>query len=222
MNMDLAFASLGKRALTGSLIALASLSAGCTPEYISRSFVRAETVASPSDVQQQLYFQPGSSQLVSGEAARLQQRLRSLLLRPDDDVVISLATTGSDVLDAQRAATMRHAVGSTPARVRFLAQAGFSVPEAYPDVALVQVLRYGRVLVLCPASNGDFTDDRFGWDRLMLGCQNAVNIANQANDARDLTAPNQLSPVGGAAADIAAVERFRAGKVTNPNMVALP
>jgi type IV pilus biogenesis protein CpaD/CtpE len=56
----------------------------------------------------------------------------------------------------------------------------------------------------------------------MLGCQNAVNIANQANDARDLTAPNQLSPVGGAAADIAAVERFRAGKVTNPNMVALP
>lgn len=221
--MDLAFASLRKHALTGSLcIALASLTTGCTTEYISRSFVRAETVASPSDVQQELYFQPGSSQLVAGEAARLQQRLRALLLRPDDDIVISLASTGSDVLDAQRAATMRRAVGSTPARVRFQTQAGFSVPEAYPEVALVQVLRYGRVLVLCPASKGDFTDERFGWDRLMLGCHNAVNIASQTNDARDLTAPNELSVVGGSAPDIAAVERYRAGKVIDPNMVALP
>jgi type IV pilus biogenesis protein CpaD/CtpE len=111
-------------------------------------------------------------------------------------------------------------VAPAPARVRIVQRPGWTLRDPYPDAALVQVIRYGRVNVRCQTPNGDFVDERFGRSELMMGCANALNIASQAAQPRDLTAPGTLSGAG-SSADIMAVENYRSGTVPRSTVDSL-
>jgi type IV pilus biogenesis protein CpaD/CtpE len=204
----------------GRMLALAlALTVGACVEYQPTSLL-SRYDAVPSEVQHDLYFVPGSPELARGEVERLHGVLRSLVLRPEDDILVNLASTGSEVLDQRRVVTARRAVAPAPARVRIVARPGWTARDRFPDVALVQVLRYGRVAVHCQTQNGDFVDERFGRSELMMGCANALNIASQTVEPRDLTAPGTLSAAG-SAADIRAVEAYREGNVAQATIDSL-
>lgn len=200
--------------LPGALAATvaAALVAGCAAQPIG-TFDRAATTSEASQAQTDLYFRPGETALLPGEADRVNRLLRSLLLRPDDDVILTFGSTGSDVLDARRIAEARRALATRPARLRIVAPIGFARAPDQPDIALVQVKRYDQVLVTCPGSG------RTNENRALLtpvpveGCANAVNVAIMAADARDLTAPRRLEG-SDAFTSALAVERYRVGDVT--------
>lgn len=168
--------------------------------------------AAPAEVQSDLYFQAGSPSLAPGEAARLKQLLTALLLRPDDDILITIPATGSDVLDQRREAVARSAASGTPARIRIIARPGFSLAEPYPDAAFVQVQRYSMIRVECPGAGMDFADTFMNTDELEIGCNNALNRASMVATARDLTDPQRLNE-SAAHADIRAAQRYRSGTV---------
>ncbi len=198
----------------GALVLAAFALAGCV-DNLPGSYTQAEYQADPSQLQHDIYFQPGSAKLANGERERLNTALRNLLLRPDDDILVHLASTGSEVLDAQRVATARSAVSGTRARVRIVAPSGFNLVDPYPDVGLVQVMRYSRVIVKCPNQGADFNDDAFRRSELLMGCVNAANIANMADEKRDLTAPGEMEGTD-RFTGLAAVERYREDRVKQP------
>lgn len=167
--------------------------------------------ADANQAQHDVYFQSGAATLVSGEEARLWQFLTALALRSDDDVMIRVAATGSDVLDRQRLQVISRAASGTPARVRLQYPGGFSSREARPDSALVIAMRYDRVVVDCAhgallSAPGAPDPERYA------GCSNSVNIAHMAADARDLTAPRVGGPVSSTTA-IGAVRRHNEGQI---------
>ncbi|MCB1354187.1 MAG: hypothetical protein KDK03_15780 [Rhodobacteraceae bacterium] len=200
------------RQASGVLAALACAAAlaGCT--YQPGNHMMAEYRADPSEVQQDLFFQPGRPELARGEGARLDSTLRSLVLRPSDDVIVNMPSSGSEVIDQRRVGIVRKTLSWTPARVLVVARPGFTLASHNPDTALVQVMRYGRVRVLCPSNGVDFTDDAFNRNALDIGCSNALNRAGMVAEARDLTMPEELDQ-GGASAAIRAVETERRGRV---------
>lgn len=163
------------------------------------------------EAQQDVFFRPGAPDLLPGEAARMNGFLQSLALRPQDDVIVTLGETGSPVLDARRAQSMRRAIASGPARLRIVGPLGFGGFPDRPDVALVQARRYDRVLVECPpltVPGEDVAPDIVP----PMGCANAVNRATMAAEKRDLTAPRRLEGSDGQQA-VAAIERYRAGRI---------
>lgn len=213
-----------RTALAGLGVAAALLVSGCeqlgavnpNPPHPAGSYESAQFFANPSEVQTDMFFRPGSGHLAAGEASRIGRELRSLVLRPSDDIVVTLGGTGSEVLDARREATARHAVSGTPARIRIETRVGFPLAaRERRDVGLIQVKRYSTIRVVCPNQGQDFIDDRFGRDELLMGCTNAVNIANMVADPRDLTAPGSLRG-GDGVAEVGAVERYRADQVKQP------
>lgn len=175
--------------------------------------------AEPAEVQVDLYFQPGSPSLASGEASKVKNVLNSLLLGETDDILVNVPATGSDVLDARRMSAARKAVSGTPARIRIIKRPGFSLEQSAPDAALVQVQRYGYVRVLCPGSGMDFADS-LDWndDEINFGCTNARNRASMVSEARDLTDPERLNNAA-ANAEIRAAERYRTGRVKSTQLV---
>lgn len=205
-------------------VAAALVVSGCeaiAPPNPPGSYESAQYFANPSEVQTDMFFRPGSGHLAAGEASRISRELRSLLLRADDDIVVTLGLTGNEVIDASRKATAQRAVSGTPARIRIVSRVGF--PLASPerrDVGLIQVMRYSTVRVVCPNQGRDFIDDRFNRSELTMGCVNAVNIANMAADARDLTQPGRLRG-GDGIAEVGAVERYRADQVKEPGRVSV-
>jgi type IV pilus biogenesis protein CpaD/CtpE len=198
----------------GGLVVAALLGACTYPEDARMDAVYR---AAPSEVQMDLYFQSGSPSLAPGEAARLRQMLGSLVLRSDDDILITIPATGSEGLDQRRVSTARSAASGTPARIRIIARPGFSLAEPAPDAALVQVQRYGFVRVLCPASGTDFSDEIWNRDELGIGCNNALNRAAMAATARDLTDPERLGETA-SHSEIRAAQRYRSGEVVTETL----
>lgn len=198
-------------ASAGLAVTLA-LGACTTQNGPDHQFAGAEYRADPSAVQHNMFFQPGRAELARGESARMTSVLKSLVLRPSDDILVNMGSTGFETLDRQREAAAIRAVSGTPARIRLVARPGFPLAAPDNDVVLVQVNRYSQVRVICPSMGRDFNDSQFFRDQLTVGCTNAVNIANMAAEARDLTAPRQMQGSDGVAA-VQAVERYRAGRI---------
>jgi len=199
-----------RNALAAGAAALAL--AGCAAQPIG-SFDPAHVTSANSRAQQDVYFRPGAAGFLPGEAERMNAFLRALLLRPQDDVIVTLGSTGSDRLDAARLATMRKTIASQPARLRVIGPLGFARAPDRPDVAMVQAVRYDQVVVTCPGSGRTNENPALLTAIPVTGCANAANIATMAAEKRDLSAPRRLGgPDGGA--DVRAIERYRAGDVT--------
>lgn len=191
--------------------ALALALAGCQAQPIG-TYESARFAAEGAQAQRDVYFRPGAPSLLPGEAERVNALLRSLLLRPQDDVVMTFGATGSDALDARRIAEARRAIAVAPARLRIVRPLGFARAPERPDVLLVQAIRYDQVRVDCPpVARADENRPPYAATP-PLGCANAVNLAEMAAEKRDLTAPRAFDK-SDPTADVAAVGRYRAGAV---------
>jgi type IV pilus biogenesis protein CpaD/CtpE len=200
-----------RRLLAGAGLATLALTAGCNQQPIG-TFDPAEIVSQSSQAHHDLFFVPGAAGLAPGEAARVNAFLAGLQLRAEDDVVVRLGPTGSDRLDRQRIATAQHAIARGPARLRIVAPLGFARAPDRADVALVQVLRYDRVVVQCMGSGR--TDEMGVQQEIPItGCTNAANLAHMADSKRDLSAPRTFEGSDATSA-IAAIGRYREGRVT--------
>jgi type IV pilus biogenesis protein CpaD/CtpE len=193
--------------------AAAFLLAGCEAQPIG-TFDEAQVTSANAQAQVDLYFRPGTPHPLPGETERMNAFLRALLLRSQDDVIVTFGTTGSDRLDAARMAAVRQAIASDPARLRFVGPLGFGrAPGRNPDIVLVQAVRYDRVVVTCPGSGRTNENPALLTPIPVEGCANPVNIATMAADKRDLTAPRRLEG-SDAFTSVGAVERYRVGDVT--------
>jgi pilus biogenesis lipoprotein CpaD len=195
-----------------ALAALVAALAGCAAQPIG-TFDPPTVTRLGGEVQRDIYFRPGAASLLPGQAEEMNGLLRSLVLRPQDDVIVSFGSTGSDRLNAQRAAELRRTIASGPARLRIVGPLGFALAPDRPDVALLQVRRYDRALVTCQDSGRTLEDPALYSPIPLLGCANTANLAAQASELRDLTAPRRLEG-SDAIPSVRAVERYRAGEVT--------
>jgi len=207
-------ARISNRRLSGLACAglLAALAA-CTPEppFIPDSSYRT----GPSEMAFSLYFQQGSAQVRAGEAARIREILRDLGVRAGDDISVRIGVTGSETLDEGRLATAAAVVAGTPARVRIFGTDPSPLGTGTAHIAVVEVIRNGRIVVVCPTP----AIDSWERDRLLVdppvACANALNIANMAARPRDLVAPGSLRGSDGVTS-AAAVVRYRTDAVKEP------
>jgi type IV pilus biogenesis protein CpaD/CtpE len=189
---------------------LAIAVAGCTP---APPFIPDSSYETgPSRLGFSLYFRPGSSDLAGGEFTRVQELLRSMDLRTGDDIAVSIGVTGRVVLDEGRLVSASAAVAGTPARVRVFGTEPSPLGQGTSDIAVVEVVRNGRIRVVCPTP----AIDTWERDRLLVDppvlCANALNIANMAARPADLVAPRSLQGSEGVAS-VAAVDRYQNDQV---------
>lgn len=193
----------------------ALLLAGCAAQPVSRA-ADARFVAEAPQAQTDLFFLPASGHLARGETERIRGFVGRLGLRPTDDVVVDVPTTGSVALDAQRRAAARNAIGVVPARVRLLGRTGFpSATAPRSDVGFVQALRFDRLRVVCDNSGRTAEDLTYLTPLPPIGCANAINLAHMTSSVRDLTNPQALGPTP-AATSVSAVRRYQAGATLPP------
>jgi type IV pilus biogenesis protein CpaD/CtpE len=98
----------------------------------------------------------------------------------------------------------------TPARVRLVAVSSTLGSDMRADVARVEVVQYNRLLIRCPGNPAAAYEVTTPLPN--DGCSNAINLANQAEELRDLTAPRDFRGSDGVTA-VTAVERYRRGEV---------
>lgn len=195
----------------GAAFTLAALAlAGCMQQPITRP-VDPSFAAASTQAQTDLYFQPGSSRLASGEVERLRAFLGGLALRPSDDVIVDVPSSGVATVDVQRQSVARNAVGRVPARVRLAGRFGFATTEPRPDAGFVQVIRYDRISVDCENLGLSRNELLYSAPIPPMGCANAINLANMAAENRDLVAPQTLGDMD-AHSSVTAIERYRAGE----------
>jgi type IV pilus biogenesis protein CpaD/CtpE len=195
-------------------LASAALLAGCESMPVG-TFDRPNFVADAAQAQHDLYFVPGTAALASGEVQGLRSFLQALVLGPQDDVLLHVGRAETPVLNAQRMATLRDAMAATGtrARIRVISPPGFINSDSRPDVVLVQVQRYGRIVVECPSNSLD--QELTTPLPPLLGCSNGANRAYMAAEPRDLIAPRRMPPTTDGDMGANAVLRNREGKV-NP------
>jgi type IV pilus biogenesis protein CpaD/CtpE len=200
------------RPLRLALLALVSaLALAACEEQPVGSFRDPELVNTSSRARADLYFQPGSPALRSGEADRLRGFLSQQLITPETDILVHVGSTGSAVLDARRRGTLQATMPRTPARVRLVrfdeSELG---QDLRTDLAQVEVVQYDRLNIKCPgnpAASYELTTPLPN-----DGCSNVINLANEADELRDLTAPRDFHGSEGVTS-VGAVERHREGKV---------
>ncbi|MFO1143322.1 MAG: CpaD family pilus assembly lipoprotein [Amaricoccus sp.] len=194
----------------GTLALASALALTACEEQPVGSFKDAEFVNEGSRAKTDLYFQPGGSALRPGEAGRLHSFLSSQLLSPETDILIHVGSTGSPVLDARRRGTLKASMPRTPARVRLVRFDSELGQDLRTNVAQVEVVQYDRINILCPgnpAASYELTTPLPN-----QGCSNAINLALEADQIRDLTAPRDFHGSDGVTS-VGAVERLREGKV---------
>jgi type IV pilus biogenesis protein CpaD/CtpE len=143
----------------------------------------------------------------------MNQALRDLVLRPQDEVIVTFGSTGSETLDAQRIATLRGIIASNPARLSVIAPVTASTAAERPDIALLQVRLFKRILVTCPANGVPFDEEALNPQIREFGCASAINLAESAADKRDLSTPRELRG-SDAIQSVRAVETYRTQKIT--------
>lgn len=209
------------RRLPGLACAALAVLAGCATPSVTTTTEPAPFIArssfetGPSDIAFAMSFARGSTDLATGELLRMQDILRSMELRTGDDIAVRIAITGDVPLDEGRLVSAAAAVAGTPARVRVFGSPVTPLGGNRVDVALVEVVRYGRIRLICPTPAIDSWEvDRLAVDP-PVACTNALNIANMAANPRDLVTPR---PFGGvdATVSVAAVERYRTDQVKQP------
>lgn len=201
------------RALGATGLAVLAL-AGCQSQPVG-VMQSATFRAEPAQAQTDLYFQPGSGQLLRGESARLRTFLAALALRSTDDVLVDLPSTGSAAIDGQRRAALFAAIGPVPARVDVTGRRGFPLADPRADEIFVQVRRYDRLVVDCTGLGARADERAWHTPVPLIGCANAANRAGMAASLRDLTAPQDLSDAP-AQASVEAVGRYRRGETKPP------
>jgi hypothetical protein len=201
----------GFRAMLAAGAAAMSLS-GCVALPIG-TFDEATVTPGPVQVRQGFYFQNGEPLLLPGEAQRMNRILRELALRPQDEVILTFGATGSDELDYQRIAAMRGLIASNPARLSVIGPLEPAPAPDRPDVVLLQVRLFNRLLVTCPVNGVPIAEEGLNPQVPGYGCANAVNVAEMAAEKSDLIAPRQLKG-SDAVTSVRAVERYRMGDVT--------
>jgi type IV pilus biogenesis protein CpaD/CtpE len=143
----------------------------------------------------------------------MNQALRDIVLRPQDEVIVTFGSTGSETLDAQRIATLRGIIASNPARLSVIAPVTASTAAERPDIALLQVRLFKRILVTCPANGVPFDEEALNPQIREFGCASAINLAESAADKRDLSTPRELRG-SDAIQSVRAVETYRTQKIT--------
>lgn len=193
------------------LVLAAALALAACEEQPVGSFKDAEFVAAGARAQQSFYFTPGSPQLRPGEAERLRSFVAGQRLTEQTDIVLRVSHTGSPVLDARRRGAIRASLPRTPARVRLVAATDSELgADLRTDAAQVEVVQYDRLVVRCPGNPAA----RYELTTPLPndGCANALNLANMAEEVRDLTDPREFGGSDGVAA-AAAVGRYQDGEV---------
>lgn len=197
----------------GAAAALAALLlSGCVALPIG-TFDDATVTPGPVQVRQGFYFQHGAPLLLPGEAERMNRVLRELALRSQDEVILTFGATGSDDLDHQRIAAMQGIIASNPARLSVIGPLAEAPDPDRPDVVLLQVRLFNRLLVTCPVNGVPISEEALNPQVPGYGCANTVNVAEMAAKKGDLTAPRRLTGSDGVTS-VRAVERYRAGEVT--------
>lgn len=195
----------------GAAITLTALAlAGCMQQPIGRPVEPTFSSAS-TRAQTDLFFQPGGSNLAAGEVERLRAFLKGLALKPSDDVIVDVPSSGSPTVDVKRLSVARNAVGRVPARVKLAGRTGFATTQARPDAGFVQVVRYDRLKVDCKNLGLSRNELLYSAPIPPMGCANAINLANMAAENRDLVAPTTLGQMD-AQSSVSAIERYRAGE----------
>jgi pilus biogenesis lipoprotein CpaD len=209
-----------ERHISGNLFRLGALGlsafalAACMDQPISAP-VHPEYYAASPQAQTDLNFQAGSSRLASGEVSKVRRFLAGQGLKPSDDIIVDVPSSGSPVVDNQRMKAARNAVGSVPARVRLSGGRGYSSSELSPDAGFVQVIRYDRLAVDCKWNGLTEFDQFYRAPIPPIGCANAKNLANMVADNRDLVAPRVLQPMD-AASSVSSLERYQSGTTKPP------
>lgn len=199
---------------TGLAVTALALLAGCADQPVA-SFESPKYLAEAAQAQTDVYFQPGSARFAAGEVQRLRTMLKAQVLRPTDDVLVYVPSSGNARIDAERGGAARSAVGAVPARVRLFGPPGFVYTETRPDALFVQVMRYDQVQVDCVNSGRNAFETTMLVPFPAMGCTNALNRANMAAELRDLTAPRVLGD-GRAVTDVAAIKRYDDGTLRQP------
>lgn len=204
------------RALLGGLaVAALTALAGCDSQPVP--FIANSSYSlGPSERLFELSFQSGGADLASGELIWMQDTLSTLGLRAGDDIFVRLGITGNETLDQARVATAAAAVAGTPARVQVLGSPASPLGAGRFDAALVEVVRNGRLRVICPTPAPDTWTPEAAAAEPPPGCSNALNRANMAALPSDLTSPRQLRGSEANAAG-AAVERYRLDQIKEPD-----
>lgn len=190
---------------------LALLLTACAQQPIG-NFERAQFIADGAQAHHDVRFVAGCTSLAQGEAERLAIFLRELNLSRDDDIVVTMGSTGSDRRDHERRANLRYAINPGPARVILRDTPGFSRRTARKNEALIQVIRHDQVRVDCRDGGYSDSDIAHRMPFPALNCANPSNLAQMAADKRDLTSPRQLGPARSEPA-ASAVQRQREGNV---------
>ena len=165
-----------------------------------------------SVVQHDVRFAASGGHLAPGEDARLRDRLSSLGLSDQDDLILAIPPSGSGSLDRDREQALRLALADIEARIRV----ADSVPE-FPsastrrDMGMVQAVRYGATVDGCPdwsrSRTGDVTKTRSS----NYGCARAHNLAGMISQPRDLIHGRDAGPADGVRA-VRAIERYHLGE----------
>lgn len=211
-----------RRSVARLALALAALAllAGCEAQPLG-SFERPTLAANRASTPYTVFFQPDSPLLAYGEGERLSGYLRSLSLRPGEDLLMEVGNSGSATLDGQRVLALRRTFAGAPARVQVAAPLQQPVEEGVAqgpsNAVTVTVMRYDMIVVDCPDNEAQAHE--LTTPLQMIGCTNAVNLAGMAERPQDLFRPR---PLGGmpAATSTAAIKRYEAGKVRTSTLIS--
>jgi pilus assembly protein CpaD len=196
-------------------LAVGLLLAGCSPDQVTE-WTPAEAPKAPHvdyvRLQYDASFRPGSAELAGGEAARLTRFLDETQVSSEDRVYFA---AGSDSrLDLSRISRLTKIVDEQGAGARTLpADAGIA-----PNEIRVVVERYVVTPPNCPNWTSPAVGDHNNQPGSNFGCADATNLSLMVADPRDLVIGRSLGPAQGDAA-LAAVERYRQGKVKDPSGV---
>lgn len=200
------------------VLSAVALLAGCEAQPLG-GFERPGYAADRASTPYTVYFQPDSPLLAYGEGDRLNSYLRTLSLRPGEDVLMEIGNSGSATLDGQRVLALRRAFAGIRAPIRV------AVPKAQPageegltNRVTVTVRRYDMIVVDCP--NNEAQPLELTMPLQQIGCANAVNLAGMAARPQDLFTPRPLGPAPAVTA-ATAVARYEAGKVKEPGSYTL-
>lgn len=158
------------------LLASALLSACATPE--PRPSVLDRLSAPYVEVQHQFHFERGQTALSNAERRKLDTFLRSMALRNEDVLIVTIPTSGDTRTDALRLQDVTAALALVSSRIRLSMRESFAErPLERHQIGLVRVARAEGIKVSCEPGIDD------------LGCANAINLAHMIHRPADILSP---------------------------------